>query len=156
MKPLLLSIAFLFFHFATPAQSVITVAGDYVEDDDLSVSWTLGEVVTEALNQDNITLSQGQQQFTVSLISGIGQKYDFAVTAYPNPTKNALSVTFSNDEKNNLILNLYNSLGVEIHQQGLTSDQKNTIPMTDYPAGVYIITIKCQQELLKTFRIIKQ
>lgn len=54
MKSLLFSIALLFLHFTAPAQSVIAVAGDYFEDDDLSITWTLGEVVTEVLNHDNI------------------------------------------------------------------------------------------------------
>lgn len=156
MKPLLLSMSFLFLYFAMRAQTVITTAGDFVENDDISVAWTLGELATETLSQDNIVLSQGQQQFTVNLISAIGQKYDLAIAVYPNPTNNALSVAFSSDEKSNLMLTLHNSFGIEIRQQRLTSNQENTISMMQYPAGVYIITIKDQKKILRSFKILKQ
>lgn len=156
MKPLLLSLSFLCLPFAMQAQTVITTAGDHVENDGISVTWTLGEVVTETLSHDNLILSQGQQQFTVRLISAIGEKHELALAVYPNPTNNALSVAFSGDGKSSLMLTLHNSLGSEIRQQKLTSNQENTISMAEYPAGVYIITIKDQKEILRSFKIIKQ
>ncbi len=41
------------------AQQVIATAGGYYENDNIALSWTIGETVTETFTSENITLTQG-------------------------------------------------------------------------------------------------
>jgi hypothetical protein len=57
---ILIAIAFL--SFQAKAQQVIASAGGYYEGDNISLSWTLGEPVTETFSGGGVILTQGFQQ----------------------------------------------------------------------------------------------
>ena len=63
---LLLPIFSLFFLSSTNAQEVITTAGDYHSAASGSLSWTLGEVLTETYSTGLNSLTQGFNQSQLS------------------------------------------------------------------------------------------
>lgn len=73
-------------------QSVIASAGNDVDTETISVSWTLGEVGIANLSSDGLILSQGfhQGNFFIDAIEGIHP--DFQLKTYPNPVVNKLII----------------------------------------------------------------
>ncbi len=76
MKTILIFIPFMGLAVLLSGQSlspeVISTSGDYFENTNASLSWTLGETVTETFANGNIFLTQGfQQPITGIVISGI-------------------------------------------------------------------------------------
>lgn len=61
----------LFVQGQTISPEVIASAGDYFENGNGSLSWTLGELATETYSNGNITLTQGFQQSYMINLSGI-------------------------------------------------------------------------------------
>lgn len=75
MKKALFFLLIFFIPFMIVAQSVspevISSAGDYYENSNGSLSWTLGEIATETYTAGNIILTQGFQQPITVAIAGI-------------------------------------------------------------------------------------
>ncbi len=74
-------------------RSVIASAGDHWENDEIQISWTLGEVAVETWATDNLTLSQGFQQGNLFVTTMVDDQHlGFLIKAYPNPVKDILFV----------------------------------------------------------------
>jgi hypothetical protein len=78
------------------AQQVISTAGDYYQDENMSLSWTLGETVIETFENDNIVLTQGFQQpynFYLTQMLNIPQGWS-GVSGYIDPLNKGLEGMF--------------------------------------------------------------
>lgn len=75
MKRILILLIAVVFTITLTAQSVspevVASAGDYYEGTNASLSWTLGEIVTETYTAGGVTLTQGFQQPISITIAGI-------------------------------------------------------------------------------------
>lgn len=140
------------------AQDVITVAGDYHSSNQSSLSWTVGELITETTSNQQTILSQGFQQ------------YDLMVTAlpafnlfmsdwsvYPNPTSRSLHIE-SPDLHNYANVNalIFDLQGKLLVREAL-GHQQNVIDLSRLSAGTYVLKlIDRDNNYLCSFYIIKQ
>ncbi len=66
MKTISVLSLFIFLAFNLRAQevsqSLISSAGDYFETENISLSWSIGEVVTETFSTNDLFVTQGFQQ----------------------------------------------------------------------------------------------
>jgi len=103
---LLIMIAFAIFSFQSRAQQVVASAGGYYEGDNISLSWTLGETVTETFTGDGIILTQGFQQpysFYLQQILNIPAGWS-GVSSFIDPMNKGVEGIFSPYESNLIIL----------------------------------------------------
>lgn len=94
---LFLSLGFLLFSIISFAQStageVIANGGEFYENGNGSLSWTLGEPVIETISNGTNTLTQGFQQnsYTITEISEV-MNPEFNIRVYPNPTSDIINI----------------------------------------------------------------
>lgn len=131
------------------SRDVVSAAGDEFIAATGSLSWTLGETVTETFVTDSYTLSQGFQQGDLSVTSILDPTIaGFNVNVYPNPVKNRLTI---NTDLQGAKYSIVNMKG-KIVNTGKLNQSALQIDFTALPAGTYLLQVNKQN----THKIIKQ
>ena len=140
----------------TKAQEVIATSGNHYENNEIQISWTLGEPVIETLSNENSTLTQGfhQSKLIVTAINEVSVP-GVNITAYPNPTSDILKVEVKNVSGQDLIYTLYSPDGRMLVQKQMESDISE-IPMYNYVSATYFLKVSSSNTVLKTFKIVKR
>ena len=124
------------------AQDVVASSGDVFTNSNGSISWTLGEPISESFAANQQVFSQGFQQSAqnytaISIISNTD-----LIEIFPNPFAEIIHLQYQTNEKE-LILVLYDEKMALVKkitiQTGFSND--NTISFHDLAAGVYFIHI---------------
>jgi len=128
-------------------RQVIAAAGDHLEAASTSITWTLGELVTESFTSGNLFLSQGFQQGNMEVTSIRGIQADFELKAYPNPVMDILIVE---TEKLDLKYRLIDMDG-KVLKIGTINSSSYELDFTGFPSGMYFLWVEENQ----THKIIK-
>lgn len=79
----------------------------------------------------------------------------FSITIYPNPTRESLTISTQNTNKNPFSeLKLYNTQGKLLYKDK-NNNKTNTINMSMYDKGIYLLVITIEGKR-KEFKVIKQ
>lgn len=137
-------------------------AGSHFASDEISLSWTLGETVTETFTAQNIILTQGfhQSEYIITEIEDI--KTDvYTITAFPNPVTDVINLKLELNtgepvvNHENLIIELIDIQGKKI----VTTNFKNTIEQINISTlsnNLYLLGIYSEKrELIKIFKVQK-
>ncbi len=162
MKKIIFVILFLAGIIQVFAQSgkhdVIASSGEFFSNSSSSISWTLGECVTETFTATGNTLTQGFQQslYVVTSINELTIE-GISVKAYPNPVSDLIniSVKTENSVQKPVLVMLFDSQG-----KILISDKFNTdliqLDMSHYSSGFYLLKVASQEnKTSKNFKIQK-
>lgn len=159
MKKAILLFSGCLFAFFINAQSlspsVIANSGDYYSNANLSVSWTMGEPVTETFANSNNTLTQGFQQSSYSYAAI--EEYetdDFTIHLFPNPTTDIINFSIQTKSSENIIITLYDINGKELLKKQY-SNAESTLSLKQFPSNILFLKIQSNNTLLKTYKIIK-
>jgi hypothetical protein len=137
-------------------QEVIGTAGDFHQNSNVSVSWTIGEPVIETYTTGNAVLTQGfQQPILVSVSIYENPELNFEINAFPNPTSDYLNVVISGRNYDKMIYSLFDVSGKLIDSRHIVSENTEVI-FSHLPVAVYVLRIIQGDQELKSFRIIKQ
>jgi hypothetical protein len=151
---ILLSTLSLFLISNNYAQEVITTAGDHHIASTGSLSWTLGEVITETYSIGQNSLTQGFNQSQLSATATYELPgLNFNLKAYPNPTSDY--IILETDKVKKMNYHVYNQQGKLIIQSELT-DIQTKIDFQEFIPAIYIIKIFENNIPLKQFKIVKQ
>ncbi len=85
---------------------------------------------------------------------GLTEQHLQHLTIYPNPTTGSFNITLP-ATINNATIDVYNSIGALVHHQS-TSNTLNHVDLTGSPDGLYIITLRSNNQVIGTQKIIKQ
>lgn len=144
------------------AISVIGSAGDYKSISGYSLSWTLGETMTETFTKDDIHLTQGFQQPDLETESGFyEQQGEWSVSAYPNPVNQDLIISFQNIEESPLIhITITDIMGRIVILKELKDvpvSYEYRLNMEHLTRGIYILKVYTQDyRMQRLFKIEKQ
>jgi len=120
-------------------RSVIATAGAESQQGNQSLSWTLGEIMTETYTQGESEVTSGFQQDHYIIITSVVE-LTVAMKVYPNPTSTSIYIELDNSEP--LIATLYTVTGSILLTKMIAPNIKQEeIPMTDFPAGNYFLKI---------------
>ena len=153
-KTELLLIMVLFFAvISTKAQDIIATSGDYQETANGSLSWTIGEPVTETVSNGNI-LTQGFQQSRI-IVSAILElnTSKINVSIFPNPTNEFVKIVSS--ENDDYKIQLFNINGKLLVEKQINKTD-NTINMREFTNGTYLLKVTDKNRETTTYQIIKQ
>lgn len=140
-------------------QQVISSAGGYdVSGGGISLSWTLGELVTSTVTSGGgeLILTQGFQQskLTVDAIE-INPELGATVLIYPNPSVDMVNIKFSSPLSGETVISMLGPDGRavfnEVLQAGILTKQIN---MQGYPGGTYFLRIQNANKL-NVYKVIK-
>ena len=137
------------------AQQVVGTAGTVFENENMSISWTIGETVIETLMHDNGILTQGFHQPTLSVVSVEDLvELNFNIQAFPNPTRDFLILRMDEMPPKPLNYMVYNLSG-QLIQDGMITDLQTRISFESYQSAFYIIQIRKENKPVKAFKISK-
>ena len=160
---LLLCLPVCFIFAQASGQYVIAPQGGYTTGHNMSISWTLGDLVTETSVLSKSIITQGFQQpnITVRELDVVDPKGDHAdetkslqASVFPNPFSGDITVTVNNHDRDYFI-------DVMDPSGNLLSRSTSCIPnqvlnMASLPAAQYILRITMADEKQsKVFQVIK-
>lgn len=159
-------ILFLFFAVTVVIQTfgqtnrldVIAPSGGFFSNSSNSLSWTLGECVTETFTATGNTLTQGFQQskFVVTSINQLTIE-GISVNVYPNPVSDFIniSVKTENNIQKPVMVELFDSQGKTLFLKEFSIDLIQ-IDMSQYAGGIYLLKVANQKnQILQNFKIQK-
>ena len=131
----------LFSQYSSP--QLISSSGSYNINQTGSISWSLGEVTTSTLVSNDVVLTQGFQQPSISIVDQVKTiDPDLQISAYPNPTANNITIAWNSPNLENCIINLYSLKGIILKQHIVTRYQfSQTIDLTGFDSGLYILHV---------------
>lgn len=136
------------------AQEIISTSGDYFENTNASISWTVGESMIETYSNGTNVLTQGFQQTRLTS-SSIFELEDtgISVNIAPNPTTDFIHLYIDNFKDINY--QLYDFNGKLIRQADVNSIE-TMISFSNLSYAAYFLKIMKGTKIIKTFQIIKQ
>lgn len=146
------------FLWALPAmgQEVVSTSGDFFDNTNGSVSWTLGETVIETFDAGDIMLTQGFQQGDISVSTLVNDpSLNFAIDAYPNPTSGYVNLELDLEETKGISYMLLN-MGGRLLEKRTVEGPRSRIALHHLETGVYFVRVVQDGNLLKTFKIVKK
>lgn len=137
------------FTFSTAQSTTPTVVasqGDYYTAAGGSVSWTLGEIVTETESSSGHIITQGFHQPKRGVGTGITAPMSGATVAlYPNPVTDFLSLDFSNSFNGNYRVEIFDMHGKKLFTENFSllaaSNKQHNISFSDCADGIYLLNI---------------
>jgi len=123
---------------------LISSNGGFYESTDFSISWSVGEIVTETLSSSNHIITQGFHQSFIEPV-GIDDKsteYDSYIMIFPNPAYSFLKIriTTKDNESYPSHYQLYNSSGQRITLSEITIPE-TIIDVQSYMSGIYFLKL---------------
>jgi hypothetical protein len=150
---LILSIAFCA-TIQIQAQNNTVSAGADAEGFNGSISYSIGQVVYTSATGINGSINQGvQQPYDYDVITGI-EHTEIELNLYPNPTLGQVNLSIADSRTQEYSLSLYDATGRLIMQNSQLNDL-NSFSMESYDAGAYTLSVYKKDELIKSFRIIR-
>lgn len=128
----------------TLSPTVIASGGDYHESDNLSLSWTLGELAVTTLTGGNMILTQGfQQPFDIGV--GVGpEAVNWKISVYPNPVKDELRIRFGMEKPDDFLVEIHDVTGrillQQMHRRVLPGEILQ-LQMSGYREGIYLLKL---------------
>ncbi|NBC83458.1 MAG: T9SS type A sorting domain-containing protein [Bacteroidetes bacterium] len=141
----------------TLSPTVVSNAGAAHENAAAQISWTLGEVMTEAYSNDDLTLSQGfnQHRYEVEPVNTQLTSKE-SIRVYPVPASDYIQVDYVSPKSVELQAVLFNTEGEKVLQR---SYQQETFKMNlkHLPPAIYILKMYNQNNrLIQSTKIIKE
>ena len=134
---------------------VIGTDGGHAKNNQFSLSYTIGEVVTD-LGRDTINnadLTQGFQQSYISIVSVEDYDFDIDISIYPNPAVDQLNVRISDIDKANSY-SVYDMNGKLIRQEAIRAKEFK-IGFSSLSTGNYMLVFTDRDRRLKTIKVQK-
>ncbi|PLX10156.1 MAG: hypothetical protein C0597_17260 [Marinilabiliales bacterium] len=158
---ILLCFATLFVAGQSISSYVIASAGESNEAGGINISWTLGEIAIETLedNANTLVLTQGFQQGYFEITSvGEPLSNNFSLNIYPNPASDFVWVDLDSKEIVNAVIELYDLEGRLLYNdQFNVLEGPNKVSLQDLNASQYIIrVVDSSGNILQTFKLIKR
>ena len=135
--------------------TVVASSGDYFVGSAATLSWTLGEVVTDTYYGTSTRLTQGFQQHQISFVTVEDLALDISLNLYPNPTTSEVNLEVKNNTE--VLSVTIQDLNGKLLYNGLYQPETiQKIDLGNYADGVYLMQINnAKNEKIKTIKIQK-
>lgn len=153
MKRLVSCAVFTVFLLNALAQEVLSPSGRQILNNEIMISYTIGEPVVNTAFTDSSVITQGFQQSNISVIPVNVMENPFGLKVFPNPTKDLITIRLK-VKTDNMNYGLYDVDGKLIIQNKIF-DQTSQIDMSPYASGIYLLKIKNNKQI-NSFKIIKK
>ena len=140
------------------AQTTITGTGGKAIGANGSLTYSVGQIVYTTNKGANGSVAQGvQHPYEISVVSGLENPKSITLecTAYPNPTNDYLKLKIADYKIEDLSYQLYDLKGKQIDSQKI-NEAETTVSLQAFTQGTYFLKITNKDNLIKTFKIVKQ
>ncbi len=157
MKRLVIILITVKISFSGISQEIITSSGDHYSNEDIKLSWTIGEGVTEACKKNEIILNQGfQQNFDIILLTSKSDNYkDVIINIYPNPVSEIINIDLSEANDCELRVDMFDTQGKRLFAiKKIKKQQSVQIELSELPAGEYILMVYSKENAINNSYVI--
>ena len=122
----------------TIGRQVIASAGGVMNNNNIQISYTIGEAFVSYYHSGNTIITEGFQQGEVVNYTSFNDHTGTEVTviAYPNPTTGTIRLAFENDEMLDYRVGVFNMEGKLLFLDRCIGESID-IDMREYPSGQY-------------------
>ena len=136
------------------AQVSLNAGGGDVNNSNGSISSSIGQVFFQVHNNGDFNIQDGvQQPYEISSVD-IEENVLYDITVFPNPTTNALQISWQDNSFCPSALIMTDAAGKEIYSVS-DYEKMQLIDMFQFAPGTYFLTIRQRNHLSRTFKIIK-
>lgn len=136
-------------------QTSVNAAGGTVSNTSGSVSYSIGQVAYQSVSNTSGSVSQGvQQAYVISTLSLEENKFNFSLSAYPNPITDNLNLRVANFNQEKLSYRLIDTEG-KLLSQGDIQTQETSLDMRQLPVATYFVEVLHDAKKVQSFKIIK-
>ena len=133
--------------------AVIASGGNYVQNGNTALSYTIGQTVTATLTNGG-TITQGFQQDSYTIVEIPEESSQaFSVTIYPVPATDAITVEFNKDFQGNAKIAIIDELGRTLSEKNVNTSV-NKISLNGLSESYYFLKVSYQGNF-KTYKIQK-
>jgi hypothetical protein len=149
-------LAYLFCSVDLHAQESINNSGGNANGIGGTVSYSIGQIASTTISNNNGSVAQGVQQAYEIYTSGINEhSSNIKLSTYPNPTSDFVLLEVFSDSNQKLTYQLLDANGKEVGNNIITTKQ-TFIPMEKLENGIYLLNVSIDfKKQLQTFKIIK-
>lgn len=139
------------------AQHAVLSSGGDVAASRGSVSYSVGQVVYITQSGQSGVINAGvQQPLKIIMVSNEEPLSDVTIGIYPNPTKDKLILELSGEhlafgQHSFALYDLYGKLLLQERVMGRSVD----VPLNAYAHGMYLLKVSHNNDVIKTFKVIK-
>jgi len=137
------------------AQEIVNSTGQEIAGSDLTIEYSIGEIVTQTIFSNEMVVTQGFLQPIFNISTSVSRRFDLLdeLEVYPVPALNTIHIKFNVDEWTNY--SLFSVTGVKLKQGDFR--MLASLEIKDLPPGLYFLQIISQQSTFsQTIKIIKQ
>ncbi|MDH3243240.1 MAG: T9SS type A sorting domain-containing protein [Saprospiraceae bacterium] len=134
--------------------SVLALAGGVERTPNgTTLSWTLGESVTETLGTGEIVLTQGFQQPSLVVSTGYEDPaFDYDLSVFPNPVASELVIETNYHQS--ISYRLVDTWGKKLKEGQMES--RELIDLTLLSSGVYALYFQAEGRMIRSELVVKQ
>jgi len=139
------------------SQESLSASGGEASGAGGEASYSIGQLFYHDVSGADASITEGvQQPYEISTVTSISDplEQDLALEVYPNPVNDILILEVKSNELQDLAFELYDASGKLIKKQNKENVQ-TAISMGGLKPGVYFLRVTNQNNVLQTFRIIK-
>ncbi|MEX2483568.1 MAG: T9SS type A sorting domain-containing protein [Brumimicrobium sp.] len=155
MKIIFLTV-FAFLALQLQAQEATVSSGGDLNGSGGSVSYTIGQVSYNYYSGSNGNITEGVQQIEIEPTSSLEEnQFDIDFNIYPNPASDHIIIeTGSLKGLSKASYNMYDSEG-KIVNEGEVSTATTLIDISEFPKSSYYLKIIVDDQIIESFKIIK-
>ena len=156
MKWITIYFAFIFSTGLNAKETVAATAGITIGAEG-TTSYTIGQVVYSTSKGINGSVEEGvQQPYEILTITGMKEtRIDLKMNVFPNPTTNQLQLTVESEFAKGLSCQLMDLQGRVIEDRKIEKIH-TVISLETVPKAIYFLKVNRNNQVIKTFKIIKQ
>jgi hypothetical protein len=154
-KKLNISILLLGLCLTAQAQQATTATGGNASGSGGTVAYSVGQIVYTTNTGTTGSVAQGvQQPYEIYALGIEDNSINLALTAYPNPPTNYLTLSVGQADLSKMYFQLYDMVGKLIESRKIVSSTE-TIGMETLPNATYFLKVNNNSKEVKRFKIIK-
>jgi hypothetical protein len=148
-------ITFLALH--SNAQKATVSSGGDAYGSNGSVSYTVGQIDYQYLSGSNGNITEGVQQIEIESTSSLEENQtDIDLSAYPNPASDQIVLeTIAPSGLKSVSYYMYDNQG-RLVREGEVSSSETIINVTELTKSNYFLKVTKENELIESFKILKQ
>lgn len=150
-----LFVILLFTPFALFSQQATTASGGSSTGTGGSSEFSIGQPVYLNYSNDSWQISEGvQQPFEIYQLNSLSENIEITISIGPNPSSDQLTVFVQSEDSNGLFFKLFDINGKEL-MNGELSVPYHQFDLKNLALATYTLTLSQNQQLVKTFKLIK-
>ena len=139
----------------TASPELVSSAGDSFNNTSYQLDWSIGECITATHSAGDYVITQGFHQNSYVVTSVKDLRIDISMSVYPNPTTDLLTVNFVKVSNFDKVKYTVTDLNGKVLQQTEVTTNQEQLNFSNYAEGTYFISVTENNQLIKSFKIIK-